>query len=173
MPHPTVSRLLRPASALLLSAAFLGGAIALGPVGCGKKTAGIKNADQPKAVKNALDGVWTLTLNPEVVTAGGQSKNVALSLATKRADAGGGTLSGTVAKSDFTDGRFMTGGDLTTARISFTSGDLMVPADEPDAAAKMESGPLMWKGELVDDDTLTGTVTGGSGGSKMWTAKKN
>ena len=157
------SRVLRPAFALLV--------LTLLVAGCGHRTAGIRNADEPKAVKGAVDGVWTLTLNPDVVQAGGQSKNIPLSLATKKIDAVGGTLDGKLAGTALRDGKFTTGGDLNPATVSFTSGDVSVPGDNSDAAM-VQKGPLQWQGSLIDDNTLTGTVTGG-GQAKKWTARKN
>ena len=173
---PRLPRFLRPAALALAAAALLGGTLALAPAGCRQKTAGIRNADKPDAVKSSLDGVWTLTLNPEVVEQGGQSMNLSLSLAAKRVNGTAGTLDGTLAGVDISDGKYRLGGDLNTPAIEFTSGDVTIPTDPGDpSGGRVVSGPLQWKADLVDDDTLAGTVTGGAAGGKSnrWTAKKN
>ena len=168
MPLPL--RLPRPATLVLLSACVLAGGLATAAPGCRQKTAGIRDADKPKVVKSTLDGVWTLTLNPEVVDAGGQSMNIPLSLSTKRADANGGALSGTVGKTDFSGGTYRTGTDLTPPKIEFSSDAVTIPDDQD--GGRQVGGPLAWKATLLDEGTLTGTVTGG-GDTRNWTAKKN
>ena len=178
MPHSlpsALSRLLRPAPLAFASAALLlGGTLALAPAGCRQKTAGIRDADKPKVVKSTLDGVWTLTLNPEAVDAGVQSMNIPLSLQTKRADNAGGQLTGTIGKTAFSNGKYMTGSDLTPPKVEFTSGEVMIPDDNANGQRKVD-GPLTWTATLLDEGTLSGTVTGGgeAGKTDHWTAKKN